>query len=158
MSYNIAVATSDGEIVDTHFGHAGEFLIIRVNEQDGSYEEVEERHVSALCFEKSRSEDEHMQDAEVQETSCNQQGNSEQCGTAAMQEIAKQLRDVEFVLCAKIGTQAIRALARYDITTLDAVMPINRAVHKINQYRERYHAKRKAMAEQEKNNAGDSRT
>ena len=141
MSYKIAVATSDGKIIDTHFGHTGTFLIIRVNENDGSYEEIEERNVAAACFE---------------QRSPQEQDSHAGCGSALMEEIAQQLKDVEFVLCAKVGPQAIRALARYDITTLDVIMPIDRAVLKVNQYRDRYHAGRKAMTEQEKSSAGDS--
>lgn len=47
--YKVAVASSDGKIVDTHFGHAQSFLIFEVDEQTGAFEDVEERDVRAAC-------------------------------------------------------------------------------------------------------------
>ena len=43
--YKVAVASSDGKTVDTHFGHAQSFLIFEVDEQTGAFEDVEERDV-----------------------------------------------------------------------------------------------------------------
>lgn len=47
--YKVAVASSDGKTVDTHFGHAQSFLIFEVDEQTGAFEDVEERDVRAAC-------------------------------------------------------------------------------------------------------------
>lgn len=117
MSYLIAAATSDGVTVDTHFGHADEFLIVRVNEEDSSYEEIEERKVNPAC-------------------------GAWECGVcqgSAMNAVAEQLKDVDFVLCAMSGPHAQEVLRRYDIAVFNVVMPISEAVPKINQFRRRYH-------------------
>ena len=84
MSYLIAVATSDGEIIDTHFGHADSFLILEVDE-DGYYEEIEERVVRPAC------------------------GGGDDCKRCAgslMNDIAQELKDVDFVLGARSGPHA----------------------------------------------------
>lgn len=121
MSYKIAVATSDGEIVDTHFGHAGSFLILEVDEETGAFEEVEERNVYAACGGQPNPSEDGLG-----------------CSSEAMEAVAKELDDVEFVLCARSGPKAERVLTRHQIAILDVIMPINHAVKKINQYRDRY--------------------
>lgn len=117
MSYLVAVATSDGVIIDTHFGHASSFLIIEVDD-DGSYEEIEEREVLAAC---------------------GGGGECSACAGSKMNEIAGQLKDVDFVLCARSGPHAQEALKRYDVAMLDVIMPISRAIPKIHKFREKYH-------------------
>ncbi|WP_026527074.1 NifB/NifX family molybdenum-iron cluster-binding protein [Butyrivibrio sp. VCD2006] len=116
MSYLIAVATSDGEIIDTHFGHADSFLILEVDE-DGNYEEIEERDVRSAC------------------------GGGEdcvRCSGSIMNDVAENLKDVDFVLCARSGPHAEEVLRRYGIAILDVIMPIDKAVPKIHKFRERY--------------------
>lgn len=118
MSYLAAVATGNGRIIDTHFGHADTFLIIRVNEDDGSYEEIEERSVKPAC---------------------GGSGSGSLCQGSRMNEVAEQLKDVDFVLCAMAGPHAQEVLARYDIAVLTVVMPIPQAVRKLNDFRKKYH-------------------
>lgn len=119
MSYLIAVATSDGKTVDTHFGHADAFLIIRVREEDGSYEEIEERSVRRACG----GEDCRL------------------CAGARMNDVAEQLKDVDYVLCAMSGPHAQEVLQRYDVAALNVVMPIPEAVRRLNEFRKKYHRK-----------------
>ena len=115
MSYLVAVATSDGEIIDTHFGHASSFLIIEVDD-DGNYTEIEEREVISACG----------------------GGDCKPCSGARMNAIAERLKDVDFVLCARSGPHAEEALRRYDIALLDVMIPISRAIPKIHKFREKY--------------------
>ena len=117
MSYKIAVATSDGHTVDTHFGHASDFTIIEVAD-DGSFSEVERRDAFAAC--------------------------DGTCSDDAMERAAVNLADCEFVLAAKIGPHAINALARHGITPLDCVIAVDEAVVKIHAYRQRTRAHAKA--------------
>ncbi|MBQ9623914.1 MAG: hypothetical protein IJR39_11365, partial [Treponema sp.] len=56
-------------------------------------------------------------------------------GHSQMDEIAKALSDVDYVLVARIGPHAIRALAKYNVTAYDIVLPIEEAIAKINEYR-----------------------
>ncbi len=41
--YRVAVATSDGENVNVHFGHAAAFDVYEVDEESGKFEKVEVR-------------------------------------------------------------------------------------------------------------------
>ncbi len=123
--YKIAVATSDGKTVDTHFGHAESFLIFEVDEETGSYEDIEERTVTAGCA----------------------GGNcgAEQCNSphaSPLDDVAASIKDVDYVLVAKIGPHAIRALARFDITAYDIVLPIAEAINKINEFRNKMKARK----------------
>ena len=43
--YKIAAASSDGQIIDSHFGHATHFYIYEVNEKTGAFKEIEQIHV-----------------------------------------------------------------------------------------------------------------
>ena len=129
--YKVAVATSDGKTVDSHFGHISNFLIFEVDEESGKFEDVEERDVQAACS----------------GGSCGgaQKGNDSPCGghngageaSSPMDEIAKALSDVDYVLVARIGPHAIRALAKYDVTAYDIVLPIDEAISKINEFRKK---------------------
>ena len=47
-NYKIAVASSDGIVVNQHFGHADKFLIYEVN-NDGNYNFIEIRIVKPVC-------------------------------------------------------------------------------------------------------------
>lgn len=121
--YKVAVASSDGKTVDTHFGHAQSFLIFEVDEQTDAFEDVEERDVRAACN---------------SQASCGgriEEGDS-------MDLAAKALEDVDYVLVAKIGPHAIRALARYNVTAYDIVLPIDEAIKKINEFRLKIKARR----------------
>ena len=47
-SYKIAVASSDGIVVNQHFGRADKFLIFKI-ENDGSFSFIETRAVKPVC-------------------------------------------------------------------------------------------------------------
>jgi len=123
--YKVAVATSDGKTVDSHFGHVKSFLIFQVEEESGKAEDIGERDVTAACS----------------EGSCGGH-NGAGAETSPMEEIAKELSDVDYVLVAKIGPHAIRALAKYDITAYDIVLPIEEAITKINDFRKKIKERR----------------
>ncbi len=127
--YKVAVATSDGKNVDSHFGHVQSFLIFEVDEDTGKYEDVEERDVTAACSGGSCGGTQSAGDS-----GCGGH-NGEGSSPSPMDEIAKALSDVDYVLIARIGPHAIRALAKYDVTAYDIVLPIEEAIAKINEYR-----------------------
>lgn len=128
--YKVAVATSDGKTVDSHFGHAQSFLIFEVDEETGSFEDIEERDVTAAC-----SGGECAASASNTETAGCGGHNGAGSGHSQMDEIAKALSDVDYVLVARIGPHAVRALAKYKVTAYDIVLPIEEAIAKINEYR-----------------------
>ena len=131
MKYKVAVATSDGKTVDSHFGHVSNFLIFEVDEESGKFEDVEERDVQAACTGGSCGG--------VQASSDSPCGghNGAVSTSSPMDEIAKALSDVDYVLVARIGPHAIRALAKYDVTAYDIVLPIDEAISKINEFRKK---------------------
>lgn len=131
MKYKVAVATSDGKTVDSHFGHVSNFLIFEVDEESGKFEDVEERDVQAACSGGSCGG--------VQKESESPCGghNGAVSTSSPMDEIAKALSDVDYVLVARIGPHAIRALAKYDVTAYDIVLPIDEAISKINEFRKK---------------------
>lgn len=129
--YKVAVATSDGKTVDSHFGHVSNFLILEVDEESGKFEDVEERDVQAACSGGSCGGAQKESDSPC--------GGHNGAGEASspMDQIAKALSDVDYVLVARIGPHAIRALAKYDVTAYDIVLPIDEAISKINEFRKK---------------------
>lgn len=53
MNYRIAVASSDGVEVDLHFGHAGEFQIYDIKDENYSF--LESRYARPSCQHKSHN-------------------------------------------------------------------------------------------------------
>ncbi len=106
--YKVAVATSDGKNVDTHFGHAEDFTIFTV-EDDGSFRETERRKAVPAC--------------------------GGECEADSMEQAAENLKDVEYVLVARIGPNAVKTLARRGITAFDVVMSVGEAINRIHIYR-----------------------
>lgn len=133
MSYKIAVATSDGLHVDLHFGTAGAFTIIDVNE-DGSYSFIEKRIIS--------------KDNEVQEKEddCNKKSGCASgcenktggCGNGhSNKEIDTKvdiISDCRCLLCKNIGPGASRQLEQKAITSFQIELSVEKAVAKIIDY------------------------
>ncbi len=49
MIYRIAFASSDGRVIDRHFGHADKFYIYDIDTQNGSYAFEKETYVTPPC-------------------------------------------------------------------------------------------------------------
>ncbi|MBQ6415700.1 MAG: hypothetical protein IJJ65_05565 [Butyrivibrio sp.] len=122
-TFKVAVATSDGINVDSHFGHVTELTIYQVGTITGEGDPVEIRQL--------------IQNA-CKGGTCNE--------SEAFELISEQLSDVEYVLAAKIGPHAVQALSRKNIVSLDVVTDINEALHKVRDYRDR----RKIVSERAK--------
>lgn len=145
MKYKVAVATSDGKTVDSHFGHASAFVIYEVEETDGSFTDIEEREVRAAC-----SGGECGAQTQEAEGGCASGGGCSNPVTQApspMDLIAQQLSDVDYVLVARIGPHAIRALAKYNVSAYDIVLPIDEAIAKINGYRKKITERKLRLSE-----------
>ena len=121
-NYKVAAASSDGQMIDSHFGHADHFYIYEVDEETGNFTEIENRDVNAAC------------------------GGGE-CGGVANKKVApdsdpmdtmtEKLSDVEYVLCARIGPHAIHALSKRGIRAYDIVLSVEEAIAKINAFRKK---------------------
>jgi predicted Fe-Mo cluster-binding NifX family protein len=83
MDVKIAVASSDGLMVNEHFGRAGSFRIYRLH--DGGHEFLEIREVTSICSGHAHDDD-------------------------ALAQTAQALADCRGVIVAQIGSGAIDAL------------------------------------------------
>ncbi len=108
MSYKIAVASTDGKVVNQHFGRADQFYIIEVDDE-GEYEAIELRKLPPICQGGDHDED-------------------------AMIRNVKLLSDCEFVLVSRIGHSAENALERQGIVTYVIPDIIEDAVIKLISY------------------------
>ena len=117
--YKVAVATNDGVNVNVHFGHAAAFDIYEVDEASGKYEKVEVRLKPEHC-----------------DGSCGDgTGGQREVQHSSMYAAAKNLADLDYVLCEQLGPQAIQSLARFNVRAFDIALPISEAIAKINIYR-----------------------
>lgn len=108
MSYKIAVASTDGKVVNQHFGRANQFYIIEVNDEC-KYKAIELRKVPPVC----------------------QGGDHDE---ASMQRNIKLLSDCEYVLVSRIGQAAENALEQQGIEAYVIPDIIENAVYKLISY------------------------
>ena len=104
--FRIAIASSDGINVDTHFGHAFSFIIADVNEETGEVTEAEERDVRPAC----------------EGHSC---GGHQGRNTS---ETAGVLSNVKYVLAARIGPPAAAELAAKGIDVFEGAGTIEQKI------------------------------
>ena len=110
--YKVAVATSDGKTVDSHFGHVSNFLIFEVDEETGKFEDIEDRDVKAACSGGSCAGTQAAEEVSGCGSGAGCGGhNGAGPGDSSMDLIAKTLSDVDYVLVARIGPHAVQALA-----------------------------------------------
>ncbi|MCD7845657.1 MAG: dinitrogenase iron-molybdenum cofactor biosynthesis protein [Oscillospiraceae bacterium] len=112
MEYLVAVSSSDGTMVDTHFGRTRAFHIFSVRD-NGAYAPVETRTVSAPC-----REGEHDQ--------------------ADMTAAVNALSDCRYVLSAQIGPGAQTALRARGITPLEVTQRVSYALEKVMLYDKKF--------------------
>ncbi|MGL1959500.1 MAG: nitrogenase cofactor biosynthesis protein NifB [Colwellia sp.] len=97
-SIRIAVATSDGQVIDTHFGHAKQFHIFDIsdmaNTSDNQVDLVEIRSIEQYC--------KGIDD-------CNDEPNS-------LKNHLTSLKDCQQVLCSRIGMEPWKLLEQHNIT------------------------------------------
>lgn len=108
MAYIVAVASTDGKVVNEHFGRADHFYILEV-EKDGSFSVREKRQVNRVCDGGSHDED-------------------------AMLRRVKLLADCDYVLVARIGPGAENALEAEKIAAFQIPDVISDAVQKLLSY------------------------
>ena len=111
MGFRAAVTTSDGQLIDLHFGQTQRFLVIDVAE-DGAYEALEWRPAP---------------EKRVDAQGCH----------GWFDEVVKVLPDVDYVLTAKIGPRPHRALSAAGITPLESPENLQEALAGLVRYRNR---------------------
>lgn len=105
MSYKVAVASTDGRVVNQHFGRADTFYIIEVFDTQ-NYKLVEIRETESVC----------------------QSGNHDEL---ELKEKVLQIADCTYVLVSRIGLGAENVLNQQGITAFTIPDFINEAVTKM---------------------------
>ena len=110
MTYRAAVCTSDGRAVDLHFGETQRFLIVEVDERDGSWTEFEYREAPSRA---------------------GRTGHDEEW----LRAMAQLLSDVAYVWTSRIGPKPHRALLAAGISALEVPTDIAGTVKALGTYR-----------------------
>ncbi len=106
--YKIAVATTDGIVINTHYGRATEFQIYAILEDDTvSY--IEKREVEAICNSGTHDEEKLINNA-------------------------KKLIDCKYILVSKIGDGAANALLKEGISAVELPGIIEESIKKLITY------------------------
>lgn len=108
MKYRIGIASSDGIVVNQHFGRADRFFIMDVNE-DGGSDLLETRKVIPVC----------------------EGGNHDE---QKLKDVADKLSDCQYILVSRIGPGAENALQQRDIGVFEIPGMIEEVIKKISAY------------------------
>ena len=106
MAYRIAIASTDGIVVNQHFGHAERFHIAELDAETGKYKFAGTREVERVC-----------------------QGHYH--NESSFDKVVDVLSDVHAVLVAKIGQGASQQLESRGLTVYEAPFPIEPLIEKI---------------------------
>lgn len=109
LQYKVAAASSDGIVINKHFGRADTFYIYEVSEMN-EYTLVEVRKLQPVC-------------------SGGNHDDSRLC------EKIDKLKDCEYILVGKIGEGAVLMAEQAGIMTMELPGMIEDAINKINTYR-----------------------
>ena len=109
MSYKVAVASTDGNVINEHYGRCRKFLIFNVEEESGKTEVLELRDCDALCHSGEHSDN-------------------------IMERNAELLKDCRAVLVSQIGPSAEQYLRTRGIDVFPIGDFIEDALAQLNQY------------------------
>ena len=109
MGFRVAVASSDGKVVNTHFGRASSFLVFD-QQQDESFELLEKRDVTPICREYEHHEDD-------------------------LKDLLDTISDCQGVLVSRIGVEADLALRCQGQEAYIITDYIHTALQTLNEYR-----------------------
>lgn len=110
IKFRIALATSDGIVVNQHFGRADKFRIYDIR-QDNTFQFAQERNVVPVC----------------------QGGNHD---TAKMKETCGYLSDCKYVLVSKIGQGAANVLELEGVSPMELPGMIEESIKRLIAYDE----------------------
>jgi predicted Fe-Mo cluster-binding NifX family protein len=109
MEVRIAVATTDGKVVNQHFGRADRFYIILADTQNFTFRYEEERKAVAVCQGGDHEDD-------------------------AMRAAVKNLSDCTYVLVSRIGMRARNECEKNGISVFEIPDEIEKAVDRLLKY------------------------
>lgn len=90
MRYKIGIASSDGKVVNLHFGKASVFYIVEADSETMTFQYIESRTTEPVCQGQEHDENQLLL-------------------------LADRLRDCDYVLVSQIGNGARAALDRFHI-------------------------------------------
>lgn len=125
MTYKIAVASSDGQTVNQHFGSASFLKIYAVEGLD--YQFLEDRRVES-------EESEGKADCQSGCSSGCSGGNGSGCSGGGNPQSVEVVADCRAVVAAKIGKNARRLLELKAISVFDIEIPVEESLTKITSY------------------------
>ena len=108
-AFRVAVASTDGYEIDTHFGRATEFYVYQHFIDEWIF--IEKRTVKPVC-------------------------NSGKHSIDAMHQNVEHFADCKYVAASKIGQGAMTALQSKGITAMSLPRDVNEALQKIYSYNE----------------------
>ena len=106
--YRVAIASTNGESVNTHYGKSEIFYIYIVDDDEG-YDLVEKRQVTPVCQDGFHNK-------------------------AVMETHVQQFTDCKYVIASRIGNGAIQSLTPAGITAMDLPGSIDDAILKVWKY------------------------
>ena len=108
-SYRVAAASSDGIVVNSHFGKAGSFHIYEVDDS-GNIEYLEERILEPVCNGGNHTE-------------------------SRLKENIEKLRDCRYLLVSRIGNGAAAVAEDMGILPMELAGEIEESISELIQYR-----------------------
>ncbi len=106
MKFRIAIASTDGIVINQHFGHAERFHIVELDTEENIFYFLESRNVPRVC-----------------------QGHEHQ--EQSFETVLKILHDIQVILVAKIGQGASAWLESRGMTVYEAPFLIEPVLQKI---------------------------
>jgi predicted Fe-Mo cluster-binding NifX family protein len=104
MKYRAAFASSDGKVINQHFGRARQFQILDIDEENKTWEYVETRENDPSCDGGTHSEE-------------------------ALEQAAATVSDCRAVFVARIGVGAQSLLAQKNVQAIELPYPIEDVIH-----------------------------
>lgn len=137
MAYKIAIASTDGVVINAHFGSTETFLIVRV-EADGSFQQLGRTKPATVLLHQVVEHPVLGQDTSScgSGSSCKSQGGG--CGgghdETQINEKIVQILDCRCLLCKKVGAGVKKQLEKKSIAVFEVDYKIEAALKKIIDY------------------------
>ena len=106
--YRVAIASTDGETVNIHYGKSELFYIYIIDDDEG-YDLLEKRSVTPVCHEGFHNK-------------------------ASMDTHVQQFTDCKYVIASRIGTGALQSITAAGITAMELPGSIDDAILKVWKY------------------------
>jgi nitrogen fixation protein NifX len=120
MSYRVAVTSSDGALIDQHFGQTKRFQIVEVQEETGEWQEIESRVVDEVRVAQALGTEARIESI----------GHYNDY----VSYIGDLLNDCHYLLTSKIGMRPYKILQQKGIDCLESPYNLSIAIDKLNRY------------------------